>query len=869
VSFHSALETTEMLILLIECLHSLALGAENPRQNDKNISRPVRGTGEWIVTDPRYRAWAASDCSDILWLFGKPGSGKSTLLLKLLKESLRPTSVPSLQRMLTDCTDYEAPMCNEQRHNQSISPDLDRERDNLVERKVVVSYFYNFRNKNEVDDRRMLQSILFQILTQEPRLFPLFRTKYLQLRRLGSETSVSWTYDDFISIFRTIINFEGFRLRIELFLDAVDESKHSSRVMDTLHQQLAERTRSDIIFKAIVARRPMESFHEFPSDRKIHLEVHNAVDIEKIINDGIENIERTLKNFSDRVDFVRQRFLEFQNKLRGRADGVVLWVSIALTTVLNNSARGNFTINSMMKTLDALPSDLEELYAHIVSRLRKQGEEDVENVKHRLHWTTHCGRTLTVNEFFHAIALSEILRAAYIRPLHLEDVVIPHAYLEGVHTTLSSSCGGFLEVQAPQHGNVLYDSESFLVQLIHRSVRTFLQKEEAGPFRAVKQECNLKITQACIHYLKISLGCHRNIPDVVAFVDHLGRHSLLAYIWAELPTHLVELGPEDLLVSLQDLTSLLQELRRIDSSHPGLLMLHTWILQLLTQIPSQQYEIKQWKFNTRSKLTESANNKTALQNFLRNVLVAAVETKQFPALRIICGAGALLYDEEDQILSAVLETAAKSNSSTVLEVIGEHRTSIDPASSTALSDTLGKALETACRNGYPGITTWLLERRAVSGTGDQGYTAIYQAVNAGHDSVVKLLLDHGISPHSNRKDARNLLSIAAEMGHENVVKVLLQFGLDPNIADDQHRTPLFAALVAGHEAVVKLLLSVTTEDRDIAISTSMLSRPRSKFLVPRERNTNFVGRADTLHSLEEALKSQVTRIALIGLCGIG
>lgn len=839
--------------------------ADNPRQSDENINEPARRTGEWVITDPCYKAWAKCEKSDILWLFGKPGSGKSTLLLKLLKESLRPTSAPSLQRMLNNYTDNEASMQNGQGRNQSPSGERDEEGVDLVEHKVVASYFYNFRNKSEVGNERMLQSILFQILTQEPRLFPLFRATYLRLRGVGCETSISWTFDDLLTIFHSITECTRFRLRIELFLDAVDESEHSSRVMEILRQQLTGRAKSDVIIKAIVARRPMETVHNIPSDRKIELELHNAIDIEKLVEEGVEKIEKVLENnFIDRVDFIQHRLDDFKRKLKERANGVILWVSVALNTVLNYSVRGDFTVHSMMKTLDALPSDLEKLYAHIICRLREQKGKDVEVAKHRLHLAAITGRALTVKEFFHAIALSENLDITYTAPFQLEEVVIPHMRLEGVRTTLSSSCGGLLEVQARQPESGLFDSESFLVQLIHRSVRTFLEKAEAGPFRVVKQECNLKITQTCIHYLRVSLVYHRDMQNSVAFMQHLGQHSLLAYIWTGLPTHLLELDQNNLIEKLQELTLLLQELRSIDLSHPGLLMLHTWTLQLLEQMPSNRRAIEQWKANTRSGLTESKKIQSNLQTFFRNILIAAIEANHFPALRIICGAGALSHDEGDQILSAILETATKMNNSAMLEFIGDCRKAINPTHSTALKDTFRQCLETACRNGYEAVTRWLLGKGAISGTKDQGCTAIYLAVNAGHNSVVKLLLDSGISPHYKMDNGRSLLWIAAENGHEKVVRVLLQFGVDPNSPDDQDRAPLVVALGAGHEAVVKLLLPLKT--KDLAMCNA---RRRSPFLVPMERNPDFVGRADVLQSLEHALKCQMTRIALVGLGGSG
>ena len=738
--------------------------------------------------------------------------------------------------MLNKYTDNEALKQNDRCRNQSPSGERDEERVDLVEHKVVASYFYNFRNKSETGNEVMLQSILFQILAQEPRLFPLFRATYLRLRGVGCGTSISWTLDDLLTIFHSVTECTAFRLRIELFLDAVDESEHSSRVMEILRRQLTGHAEFEVIVKAIVARRPMETVPNIPSDRKIELELHNAIDIEKLVKEGVEKIEKVLeKNFIDRVDFIQHRLNDFERKLKGRANGVILWVSVALNTVLNYSVRGDFTVHSMMETLDALPSDLEKLYAHIVCRLRERKGKEVEVAKHRLHLTAITGRALTVNEFFHAMALSENLDTTYTAPFQLEEVVIPHMRLGGVRTTLSSSCGGFLEVQARQPDTRLFDPESFLVQLIHRSVRTFLEKAEAGPFRVIKQECNLRITQTCIHYLRVSLVDHRDMQNPMAFMQHLGRHSLLAYIWTELPTHLLELDHNNLMEKLQELTLLLQQLRNIDLSHPGLLLLHTWTLQLLEQMPSNQRAVEQWKAKTRSGLTESESIETNLSR-----------------------------DNGDQILSAILQTATKTNNSAMLEFIGECRKAINPTHSTTLKDMLRQCLETACRNGYEAVTRWLLGRGAILGTKDQGLTAIYLAVNAGHNPVVKLLLDSGVSPHYKMDNGRSLLWIAAEHGHEKVVRVLLQSGVDLNSPDDQDRTPLVVALGAGHEAVVRLLLPPTT--KDIVMSNA---RRRPQFLMPMERNLDFVGRTEVLQSLEHALKRQMTRIALVGLAGSG
>ena len=818
--------------------------------------------------NPCYKAWHESDGSDILWLIGKPGSGKSTLLRKLLREASHQTQLPSLQGSLSTFADDDEPSRqNEQGESRDRSCESDGERDDHVERKIVASYFYNFRDENEMDNGRMLQSILFQILSQDSRLFPSFRNTYLRLRKLGSQTSIQWSLDDCISIFQKIVDVSDCRIRIEIFLDAVDESKDSSRVMEILRQAVVRSTRSDIIIKAMVARRPLETMFDIPHNRRIQLEQHNATDIEKVINMGIEEIEKRLQFFIDKVVFVRHhqaQLNKLKNELATKANGVALWVSVALNTIKGNIQSGEYTVDSMMDLLDALPSDLEDLYTHMIHRLQEKKEGNIQSVKHKLHWTTYNGRPLSVKEFFHAIAVSEGLWSTNAELFNLENVVIPHDRLDGVALTLSNSCGGFLEAQAPQLRGQVFDSEKFLVQLIHRSVRIFLEKEEAGPFRVVQRECNLEITDTCIRYLRVSLPCHGRIQGSDTFVQHLGQHSLLAYIWTELPIHLHYLDQDVLAEKLQELTSLLRELRRIDGRHPGFLLMHTWTLRLVAPQPRDQVVFEQWKAETRSKLTEPTNIPSGLQTFLRDTVVAAIEANQFRALKTILDAGALSCDKDDSILCAGLVMATKMNNLAILESIGEHRKAIDPNDSSMLRETLSKALETACKEGYTEVSKWLLKRGAVTATADQGCTAIYLAVNSGHGSVVKTLLDHGINPHYQRHNSRSLLWIAAEKGHVQIIRDLLHFGADPYSADDQDRTPLVMALEANHDAIVRNLLPLTGENPVITNS-----KPTLPFLVPRKRNPNFVGMSDVLKWLEDALKSQVNHIALCGMAGTG
>lgn len=86
----------------------------------------------------------------------------------------------------------------------------------------------------------------------------------------------------------------------------------------------------------------------------------------------------------------------------------------------------------------------------------------------------------------------------------------------------------------------------------------------------------------------------------------------------------------------------------------------------------------------------------------------------------------------------------------------------------------------------------------------------------GHDSVIKLLLEHGANPNTCDRRGRDALSVAAEHGYQIAVKLLLDHGAEVNHVDDYERSALSYAAEGGHDTVVRLLMDhkadVNTKD---------------------------------------------------------
>jgi TonB family protein len=95
----------------------------------------------------------------------------------------------------------------------------------------------------------------------------------------------------------------------------------------------------------------------------------------------------------------------------------------------------------------------------------------------------------------------------------------------------------------------------------------------------------------------------------------------------------------------------------------------------------------------------------------------------------------------------------------------------------------------------------------VDASDDAGWTALMHAGSAGHDAVVRVLLDAGADVRLRNKAGETALHLAAQNGHTAVARLLLQAGADFAARDAEGRTPLFRAIEGGHAEIIALLHS--------------------------------------------------------------
>jgi len=321
---------------MTECLQSLRFDEFEARRNF--VGKSHTHTGKWLDDDPAYREWEDTQHSSLLLIRGKPGSGKSTLAKYILEMK------EEKHQVATDT----APV-----------PDGVRE-------VLAAAFFYSIRGEDkQTDQKLMLQSLLYQLPSQDTRLFVLFRDIYRSRR--ASTVPFTWEESDLRMMLESLASLTTHK-KIYIFVDAMDESDDQGRpeILRLLSKLCTES--SNCHFKVLVATRPLP---RGTIDKKvghwhiIDLEEKNRGDIEEVVKSGLEKLKRTsfpMLDFSVAKDYMIKN-----------SSGVFLWVALVLNMILNCISSGG-SQGDLEELLNSLPqdSDLENMYRRIVDDLVKR-----------------------------------------------------------------------------------------------------------------------------------------------------------------------------------------------------------------------------------------------------------------------------------------------------------------------------------------------------------------------------------------------------------------------------------------------------------------------------------------------------------------
>lgn len=431
-------------------LHSWDSGARRSR-----IRAATPRTCEWLLTHPTYVSWLdpaqLEDHHGLLWIKGNPGVGKSTIV-KFADET-------ACQR---DSSDDQ----------------------------VVISFYFNARGTEfEKSIRGVYRSLICQLMDIAARdgtdLSNTLKS-YSHIRsKIGSEQA--WSMNDLESMLTTLIN-SATHARIMIFLDALDEcdQREVQRLLEFFEDRAFEQppVRRSQLYVCLSSR-------HYPSIT-ISVGLEMILDQEpQHMNDLRQHVTRRLRvGQDDRAQRIREELIR-------KAKGSFIW-AVLVMDIINAEYKTGRT-QTLMKFLETIPDDLNQLYARII----QQDQNRMDDFNTCILWLLLAQESLMAQESLTPRMLYCAIVTANMPTCDILELEDSHGMstqeMERFILTTSKGLAECVDETGPRPGRI--------VQFVHESVRGYLMEGQGfnqlfmPPFECAKCEGHMQLRDICERYL--------------------------------------------------------------------------------------------------------------------------------------------------------------------------------------------------------------------------------------------------------------------------------------------------------------------------------------------------------------------------------
>ena len=405
------------------------------KMREASITEAHERTFEWIFEDRpvsgpqvKFNEWL-SNGNGIYWIAGKAGSGKSTLMKYLVSE-------PRTESILQTWAGNEA----------------------LV---VAKFFFWNAGNDMQKSQEGLLQSLLHEVLSQCPQLMESVCPSRWRDSDLYDTYSEPWTKQELSESFDLLSRLPDLTSKFCFFIDGLDEYQgdHFGLI------QTVRRLAASSSIKICLSSRPWEEFTDaFGSDkdRTIILQDLTRGDIQLYVRDALKQHHHFAK-----LKEVDPRWNELVEELEDRAQGVFLWVTIVVRSLLRGLTHAD-DVSDLQRRLREFPAELNPFFQHIFDSIDPFYREQTAQL---LLVNLEALTPLSV------IALQcieeERRRSDYIFELGIRPY--SNKKIEDIYDTvkrrLNARCKDLLEVNIEPY---LHPFCGYRVGFLHRTVRDYL-----------------------------------------------------------------------------------------------------------------------------------------------------------------------------------------------------------------------------------------------------------------------------------------------------------------------------------------------------------------------------------------------------------
>jgi hypothetical protein len=230
-------------------------------------------------------------------------------------------------------------------------------------------------------------------------------------------------------------------------------------------QELASLDNKQRRIKICIASRPDPLIvTAFSASSGFKLQDYNDNGIEKYINRRLKIAAQD----PDSTAYFESRLVQFAESITERSHGIFLWARFATDELLEGMADGD-ELNELWARLQALPDELEAIYARIMNRTIQKcsGSQETAVMLQIAYFTL---RSLSLQEFFIVFQLSM-----------QRQILDGSCFLAAFEKRLQAKTGGLVEVVG---------RTKMEVKLIHETVRAYLDRLSGGSGRTFADNHN-------------------------------------------------------------------------------------------------------------------------------------------------------------------------------------------------------------------------------------------------------------------------------------------------------------------------------------------------------------------------------------------
>ncbi|MCJ1381097.1 hypothetical protein MMC17_004206 [Xylographa soralifera] len=314
----------------------------------KYTSQRMPGTSNWIFNHPSYQAWLDSPGVSCLWISGAAGAGKSILSAAILD--------------------------NLKKHQQSQSS-------------TYISFFSNTDNGSTDSAREVLRVLICQLIRyQKP---PINVSTLLSLLDELERHLQRMPQGSFRQYLRRVFNTLSEKQNIVFVFDDFDSNEWiKPTFIDEIMQTNLHRSKSGY-FKCLFTSR--SSFVTTESSNQLV-----SIDMSKEPGVYSDIFHYAVKNVTvlPSISVERSHVLEVSRRLCHRADGIFLWVILALEELQDSC--------EPLETVENIPHGIEGIYER---RLRLITPQDWPVAQKIFSWLAAAYRSLSVSELSEALVI--------------------------------------------------------------------------------------------------------------------------------------------------------------------------------------------------------------------------------------------------------------------------------------------------------------------------------------------------------------------------------------------------------------------------------------------------------------------------------